>query len=257
MSAAKRRSFLLAAVLAAATPARADDALTVFAAASLQEAFTEMARAFEQARPGTRVDLQYAGSQVLRTQIEQGARADVFASADLVQTDALHRAGLLAGATPFASNALVVVVPARKPIVTELAHLARPHTKVVTAATSVPAGRYTAELLQRLDASGLHGPQFKLRVLVNVVSQESNVRAVLAKVALGEADAGFVYATDAASAATRVRTLAIPPAVNVPARYAIGVPGTSPRPELGGAFVAFVLAPAGQAILRRHGFGPP
>ena len=223
----------------------------VLAAASLTEAFGEIAAAFEASRPGTRVELSFAGSQMLRTQIEQGAPADVFASADHEHADALVRAGLLGPVRVFARNRLVVVTPAEGARVLSLADLARPGTRVVLAGPSVPAGRYAAAALRRLDAEGGLGAGFGARVRANVVSEETSVRATLSKVALGEADAGFVYATDASSASGKIRVLDLP--FDVVAEYPIGVLAGARSPAAA-AFVDLVLGERGQAILRRHGF---
>ena len=237
---------------AATAPTASAETVRVFAAASLTEAFREIAAAFEAERPGTRVELSFAGSQVLRTQIEQGAPADVFASADGEHALALVRAGLLAPTRVFARNSLVVVVPGEAARVATLADLARPGTRVVVAGPAVPAGRYAAEALRRLDAEGGLGTGFGGRVLSNVVSEETNVRAVLSKVVLGEADAGLVYATDALAGGSRLRVLELP--VDVVAEYPIGVVTGTRAPEAAAAFVALVLGERGQAILRRHGF---
>jgi molybdate transport system substrate-binding protein len=189
---------------------------------------------------------------VLRLQIEQGAPADVYAAADRAHAAALVEAGLLEPPRVFARNALVVAVPARGARVVALADLARPGVRVVTGAPAVPAGRYAAEALQRLEAAGGLGPGFAARVRANVVSEETNVRAVLSKVVLGEADAGIVYATDAAAAGAAVRALELP--ADVLAAYPLGVVrGAADRPAAV-AFVEMVLAERGQAILRRHGF---
>jgi molybdate transport system substrate-binding protein len=225
--------------------------LHVFAAASLTEAFRDLAAVYEKAHPGVVVELSFAGSQVLRTQIEQGAPADVFASADMVHAEALVDAGLLSTVQVFARNKLVVIAPAGPAKVSRLEDLAKPGTKVVLAGATVPVGRYTAQALEKL-ARRL-GEDFKARVEANVVSQETSVRGVLAKVALGEADAGFVYATDAASS-RRVRTIALPDAVNVVAEYPIAILKRSPVSPQARSFVGLVLGAEGQAILRKHGF---
>jgi molybdate transport system substrate-binding protein len=226
--------------------------LHVFAAASLTDAFREIAAAYEKAHPGVRVELNFAGSQMLRTQIEQGAPADVFASADVVHAEALGRAGLLGPRRLFARNALVVVVPAAGGKVGRLADLAGPGVKIVIAGPSVPAGRYTSEVLARLGAD----PAFAARLQANVVSHETNVRAVLSKVVLGEADAGFVYATDAAAAKGKVRILEIPPRDNVTSEYPIAAVSRSAAPGPAQHFIALVMGAEGQAILRKHGFAP-
>jgi molybdate transport system substrate-binding protein len=231
----------------------AEEPLKVFAASSLTEAVQEIARDFERANPGAAVELNLAGSQVLRTQIEQGALADVFAPADLVHAETLERSHLLAGYKVFARNALVVVVPGSTARVHGLQDVARPGMKVVVAGPSVPVGRYTTEVLAKLAASGLYGDDFQARVQANVVSQETNVRAVLAKVSLGEADAGFVYLTDAKAAGDKVGVLTIADRYNVVAEYPIGVLARSMHPRAA-AFIARVLGSDGQAVLRKHGF---
>jgi molybdate transport system substrate-binding protein len=239
--------------LLAPTVFGAEEPLKVFAASSLTEAVQEIARDFEKANPGATVALNFAGSQVLRTQIEQGALADVFAPADLVHAETLKRSRLLAGYEVFARNALVVVVPGSAARVHGLQDVARPGMKVVVAGPSVPVGRYTTEVLAKLAASGLYGDDFQARVQANVVSQETNVRAVLAKVSLGEADAGFVYSTDAKTAGAKVGVLAIADRYNVVAEYPIGIPVRSTHPRAA-AFIARVLGSDGQAVLRKYGF---
>jgi molybdate transport system substrate-binding protein len=228
------------------TTLRADEVLRVLAIPSLHEPLAEVAQVLERTRPGHRVRVEAVPGPELRARSERPHAADVVAS-DLVQD----------GLPVFARSAMAVVVPARRPIVTELAHLGRPNTRVAMAATAVPAGRTTARLLQRMDESGRFGAQFKLRVLVNVVSEEMEARAVLARVADGDADAGLVYAADAAWAGRDVQVLAIPPELDVPAGFAIVVPPTATRPGLAHDFVELVQGPEGQAILQRHGFGRP
>jgi molybdate transport system substrate-binding protein len=232
----------------------AAETVRVFAAASLTEAFQDIASAFERARPGDRVELSFAGSQVLRTQIEQGAPADVFAGADLVHAEALRAAGLLGPIRVFARNALVVVVP-EGGRVGRLEDLARPGVKVVVAGAAVPAGRYTSRVLGKLSAAPSFGGDFAARVRANVVSEETSVRVVLAKVVLGEVDAGFVYATDARTSA-KLRVIGLPESAGAIAEYPIGVvPGTA-VPATARAFVDFVLGADGRAVLRKHGFLP-
>jgi molybdate transport system substrate-binding protein len=247
---------VMAALAAGAGQVASAETLRVSAAASLTEAFQEIARAFESAHPGDSVELNFAGSQVLRTQIEQGAPVDVFASADLVHAGALRASGLLGRWQVFARNRIVVVVPARESKVDRLQDLARPGVKVVVAGATVPVGRYTGRVLANLTAARLFGDDFQARVEANVASQETNVRAVVSKVVLGEADAGFVYATDAASASDKVRAIEIPARCNVVAEYPIGVVAKSAAAGKAKEFVALVLGGRGQEILRRHGFAP-
>lgn len=255
MKTSKRRAFLLALFpTLVAGPARGAEPLRVLAAASLTDSFNEITAAFEKAHPGSKVELSFAGSQVLRTQIEQGAPADVFASADLVHAEALKTSGLLKTYDVFARNSLVVVAAAGKGKVDRLEDLARPGVKIVIAGPTVPAGRYAREVIAKLARSGTHGKDLEARVKANIVSEETNVRVVLSKVALGEADAGLVYRTDASDAGDKVRTLAIPDAHNVVAAYPIGVLAGSADAKRAQAFVAFVTSAAGQAILHAHGF---
>ena len=222
--------------------------LTVFAASSLTEAFNEMAGAFEAANPGVNVDLNFAGSSTLSTQILQGAPADVFASADVRQMEAV--AEEVGTPERFAGNSLVIVTPEGSSLqIPE--DLAEPGTLLVLAGPDVPAGRYALESLDKLNA--LYGDDFSARVLKNLVSEETNVRQVAAKVALGEADAAIVYATDAA-VVEGIRTIDLPDAYNVEAAYTIAVVKESTQRELGERFLEFVLSDEGQAILARHGF---
>jgi molybdate transport system substrate-binding protein len=234
-------------------PDASAETVRVFAAASLTDAFRDVAALFEEQHAGDRVELNFAGSQVLRTQIEQGAPADVFASADLVHAEALRAAGLLDLFAVFARNRLVVVVPAGGARVSRLQDVARPGIKVLVAGPTVPVGRYTTQVLAKLAAAGLYGDDFQSRVQANVVSQETNVRVVLSKVTLGEADAGFVYVTDAAAAAQKVLTIDIPERYNVVSEYPIGLV-TRNTTKQARAFVDLVLGQEGQAILRKFGF---
>jgi molybdate transport system substrate-binding protein len=231
----------------------AADMLRVFAASSLTEAFRDVAKLYEARHPADRVELNFAGTQVLRTQIEQGAAADVFAAADLIHADALHKAGLLGAHQIFARNRIVVVVPAHDAKVARLEDLARPGIRIVMAGAAVPVGTYTSEVLAKLDGAKLYGDDYRARVRANVKSEETNVRAVLAKVALDEADVGFVYATDAATS-DEVRSIEIPERVNGVAEYPIGILVKAAAPAQAQAFVTLVLGDDGQAILRRYGF---
>jgi len=226
--------------------------LAVFAAASLKEAFGEIAKKFEADHPGERVALNFAGSQELRAQIEHGAGADVFASADRRHMSALADAKLVANERIFAQNEPVVVVPSSNP-----AGLARfedlPRLKrLVVGAPEVPIGSYTLEILR--NAGEKLGADFARRVEAAVVSRELNVRQILAKVSLGEADAGFVYRTDAAAASSKVKVIAIPVEINVVAAYPIAVTTGSQRPEAAKAWLDLVLSESGQALLEAAGF---
>lgn len=249
-----RRLGFVTLVAALAAPAASAETLRVFAAASLTDAFRELAALFEQQHAGDSVELNFAGSQVLRAQIEQGAPADVFASADEVHARALEAAGLLGPCTVLARNKLVLVVPRESPRVGRLQDVARPGVKVLVAGPTVPVGRYTTQVLAKLAGAGVYGDDFQGRVQANVVSQETSVRVVLSKIALGEADAGFVYVTDAVAAAQRVRSIDIPERYNVVAEYPIGLVTKSAVAASARAFIGLVLGQEGQAALRRHGF---
>ena len=242
--------------------------LVVFAAASLSAVFPEIGGRFESNSPGVQVRYNFAGSQRLRAQLEFGAKADVFASADDVQMALARNAGLLAGnSMPFATNMLTVVIPAgqagrgasRTPRVKSLRDLAQDEVRIVISQPEVPAGKYARLLLQNLAVdSRTYGPEYGERVLDNVVSMETNVRAVVHKVALDEADAGFVYATDVSGAGVsdKVKTLPIPAEANVVTVYPAAVLKDSHHPELASAFVAFLRSEEVQALLNEYGFGP-
>jgi molybdate transport system substrate-binding protein len=240
--------------------------LTVFAAASLANSFPEIADAFEAEHPGASITFNFAGSQRLRTQLEFGAQADVFASADQRQMDLAVAADLISGVpVSFAENILVVITPlaggtTNDERVNELDSLARDGVKLALAAPEVPAGAYSRELLRNLEANVVDlGPGYGSRVLENVVTHEPNVRGVLQKVALGEVDAGIVYRTDAATdyAAGKVDVVSIPVASNVVAEYPIAVLRDAAYPQLAEEFVRFVLGERSQTILNSYGFKSP
>ena len=239
--------------------------LTVFAAASLAGAFHDVARAFERAHPGVHVRLNLAGTQALVAQIEEGAAADVFAAADEQWMEAMKAHHRIDGEPAlFARNRLVVIVPRSNPgRIGKLADLARPGVKVVIGADNVPVGRYGREMLGRLAALPGFGADFAARVLARVVSQEENVKGVVGKVQLGEADAGVCYRSDVTPAVARaVRVIEIPDSANVVASYPIAVVAGAAHAALARAFVARVLGPEGRRALERNGLeaaaaGPP
>lgn len=222
--------------------------VTVFAAASLTEAFTELGSAFEAMHPETTVTFNFAGSQQLATQIAtDGAPADVFASASQTQMDVVADADLLDGdPVVFARNRLEIVVEPGNPAdVTMLEDLGRDDVTVVLAAEEVPAGQYAREALDAAD------------VTVQPVSLETDVRAVLTKVALGEADAGIVYTSDIAAAEERVEGVAIPDEDNVIATYPIAAQRDAPNAAAARAFVALVRSDEGHRTLDAYGFVAP
>lgn len=226
-------------------------ALAIYAAASLTEAFSALEPAFEAAHPEFDVRLTFAGSQVLRLQIEEGAKAAVFASADPRLTARLVETGRLQGVEVFAHNQLRVIVPIKNPAglktFEDLVHARR----LVIGTEHVPIGVYTRQVLQRAEAR--YGAAFGRTVRSRVVSEESNVRLVRAKVELEEADAALVYATDAISS-NRVRSIPIPEGLGVEADYAMGMVTESGRERAAETWVTFVRSTAGQAILKKFGF---
>ncbi len=220
------------------------DELTVFAAASLSAAFTELGEDFTAANGGAKVTFNFAGSQALATQIGQGAAADVFASADLANMDKVK--GLVGTPQSFASNRLQIVVEKGNPKGIRTLHdLASSDVKVVLAAAEVPAGRYARQVLDRAG------------VRVTPVSEEDNVKAVVTKVSLGEADAGIVYVTDVTAGGDRIQGLDIPRDQNVTATYPIATVKASRAQGKAQAFLDLVLSDHGQQVLRRYGFLPP
>ena len=218
--------------------------LKVFAAASLTAAFTELGRQYAAANGGDKVTFNFAGSQALATQIQQGAPADVFASADIPNMDKVR--DLVATPQNFASNRLAIVVEQGNPKgVRTLDDLASGDLKVVLAAEEVPAGKYAKQVL---DHAG---------VTVRPVSQEDNVKAVVTKVALGEADAGIVYVTDVTAGGDKVEGVQIPDDQNVTATYPIATVKAAKDQQGAQAFLDLVLSAEGQQVLKRYGFLPP
>ena len=251
------RAALLAVVLAACSVGGEPPELTVYAAASLADAVAETG-AFELVG-GVRMATSTGASSALRTQIEQGAPADVFLAADTANPDALAVAGLNDGPPePFASNRIVIVV-AREAAdeIDDPFDLANDGLRIVAAGERVPISRYAAQAIEAIAALPDAPPGYAGEVEANVVSREDDVRAVLSKIELGEGDAAFVYATDALAAADAVTTIALPDAVDVRAVYAGVVLRTSAVREKGHAYLDWLVGPEGRAILERHGFLPP
>lgn len=231
--------------------------ITVFAAASLTEAFKEIAVAFEAANSGSEIDFNFAGTPTLRAQLEQGARADVFASANREQMELARQSGVVEDASStFARNSLVIITPSDNPAGIEAAvDLARDGLKLVVAQEDVPVGAYTRRALDAMAADASFGAGFSEAVLGNVVSLESNVKQVVAKVELGEADAGIVYGTDVTPAvAGKLRRIEIPEAFNVIAEYPAALTTDRRNEPLARAFIDFLLSEQAQTILGKYGF---
>ncbi len=233
--------------------------LTVFAAASLTDAFADLGKKFEASHAGVEVRFNFGGSQQLATQIENGAQADLFASADGRWMSYVERRNLVQGSpATFARNQLVVIVPRSNPArVDRLQDLARRGVKLVLGAESVPVGAYGREAIRRLSRASGFPPDFGRRVLANLASEEENVKLVAAKVQLGEADAGLVYRSDVTPPVARqVKVLELPDSCNVTAGYPVAVVGGTPKAALAAEFVKFLLSPEAQVVLAKHGFLP-
>lgn len=233
--------------------------LTIFAAASLTDAFTEIGAAFQAEHPGATVIFNFAGSQDLAQQLGQGAPTDVFASANNTQMNVAIEAGRITDGTPqtFVHNRLIVIFPSENPArITSLIDLAKPCDKcIVLADESVPAGQYSIQFLDKASTDPSFGAAFKDDVLNNVASYEQNVRAVLSKVMLGEAYAGIVYTSDiSGDSANQVGRIDIPDELNTIASYPIAIINDSAHAQLAQAFVDYVLGSTGQGILAQYGF---
>jgi molybdate transport system substrate-binding protein len=229
--------------------------LVVFAAASLKETFTALGKDFEKSHGGVTVVFNFAGTQELRTQVEQGATMDVFASADQQQMKVLAEAKQVTASKVFARNEPVLVV-SKETVgkVQSLSDLPK-LTRIVLGSADVPIGRYSFKILD--NASKTLGANFRSQVEAKVVSREMNVRQVLAKVRLGEAEAGIVYRTDTTNGAGELGVITIPEELNVIAEYPIAVAVKPAHPTLAQAWVTLVLSDAGQVVLRKAGFLAP
>ena len=234
---------------------RVEGEIVVFAASSLTDAFKEIGKAFESENPKATVTFNFAASSALAVQINEGAPADVFASADETQMRVVSEKTGIEDQQVFATNVPVVVVPKKANAIQSFQDLAKPGVKLVIAGKDVPIGRYARDIFAAATGASGVGADFSDKVLANVRSEEANVRGVLTKVQLGEADAGVVYTTEVAAAANDVRAIAIPDRYNVIARYPLAVLKASKRIAAARAFVGYVLSPAGQAILAKYGFG--
>jgi molybdate transport system substrate-binding protein len=238
-----RRAVLLVAaslaLLVAAPAPTASTRLTIYAASSLTDAFGTF-------DPAQRYS--FGGSSTLETQIRNGAPADLFASAAPLNTQRLFREGLVERPVTFTSNRLALIVPRSNPAgLTSVYDLKRKPVKLVVAGAAVPVGAYTRTVLRRLGLSS---------VLAKVVSQETDARAVTSKVALGQADAGFVYVTDARAVADRVTVIRIPASAQPRVRYQIAVVSRSSKKPAARAWIRALLSPRGQAALKEFGFLP-
>ena len=231
------------AILALALPAGSTPAtrITVYAAASLTQVFPRIDKASRYS---------FAGSDQLAIQIQQGAPADVFAAASPKQPELLFRNGIVRKPVVFATNKLIVLVPRGNPAhIRTVYDLRRDGVKIVIGDRTVPIGTYTRQILDTLGITG--------EVTRNVVSEETDVKGIVAKIALGEGDAGFVYKTDAKPAGTKVKSLLIPAWAQPPIRYEIGIVRKSSQLAAGRAFIKRVTSLRGRRLLVTAGFGLP
>jgi len=230
--------------------------ITVFAASSLTDAFTEIGQKFE-SETGAGATFNFGGSSDLRAQLEQGASGDVFASADTAQMSLAKMSGVVGSeGTVLAHNKLVVIIPKDNPGGAKtLPDLARSGVKVILANSSVPVGKYARAFLTAASADPAYGSDYSEKVMANVVSNASNVKEVASAVQLGEADAGVVYKTDVtAQLAKDVTTIEIPDNINQLATYPIAMTTEAGAKDVAQAFIDFVLGNEGQDILASHGF---
>lgn len=239
----KRFVLLIGAIVVLALPPGSLPAtrITVYAAASLTEIFPRIDKTPRYS---------FAGSDTLATQIAQGAPADVFASASPKQTELLHHNGVLRRPVVFAMNKLIVIVPSSNPArITSVYDLRRKGVKVIIGTPTVPVGAYTRQILDSLGVTQA--------VMANVVDQEPDVKAIVAKIALGEGDAGFVYKTDAKPAGTKVKALLIPAWAQPPIRYEIGIVRKTSHLTAAQAFIKRVTSLRGRRLLVQAGFSLP
>ncbi|HYX84866.1 MAG TPA: molybdate ABC transporter substrate-binding protein [Gaiellales bacterium] len=222
--------------------------LNVFAASSLTGAFTQLQAVFQKQHPGWTVKLNFAGSDQLAAQIEQGAPADVFAAASTKYPEELQAKKLLGTTTDFATNSLILAVPASNPAHIRSVRDLTNGAKLVVGDPAVPLGAYTETVLANL---GISDSQ------LNIVSREQDAKSVLAKITLGETDAGFVYVTDALSAGNRVKQIALPASAQATATYPIGVVSSSTNTKAAQQWIDLVTGPEGQKVLKDLAFGPP
>jgi molybdate transport system substrate-binding protein len=258
----KAQSVVLATGLVLAACSRSSSAssnpvkLTVLAAASLTNVFPRIGALFTKEHPGTTFDFSFAGTDQLSAQIQQGAPGDVFAGASTRYGDQLAGANEIGRYEVFCTNRLVLITPASNPArIASLQDLATTPVKLVIGSETVPVGTYTRTVLANLDS--VYGSTYSTTVLGTVVSNEDSVTSIVTKIEAGEADAGFVYITDALAAGSKVTSIALPDDAQAVANYPIAVVKSSKNATVARKFVDFVLTAPPQAMLEAAGFGPP
>lgn len=222
-------------------------------------AFGEIGQAYKN-ESNISVAFNFEGSQILRTQIENGAYADIFASANKKQMNAVKAAGLMNNSSIviFTNNKLSLIVPKANPEkISNLSDLAKPGLKIVIGTKDVPVGDYAMQIINKLANDSMYGAEYKTKVLANIISQETNVNYVVTKVALGEADVGFAYISDVTEdLASKIDKIEIPDKYNVIAEYPIGILKESKYPVESEKFIELVTSAEGKAILEKYGFAP-
>ena len=253
---------VLAALVLATSACYAQESkeLTVFTAASLTGAFTEIGQMYKN-ETNINVVFNFDGSQVLRTQIENGAYADIFVSANAKQMNLMKNEGFMnnSSITVFTKTKPVIIVPKDNPAkIQNISDLAKPGIKIVIGTKDVPIGDYTHQILAKLANDSAFGPEFTKKVMANVVSNETNVNYITSKVALGEADAGVAYKSDITKdLAAKITKIEIPEKYNVIAEYPTGVLKQSKYPAQAQEFINLVKSDKGMAVLEKYGFEPP
>ena len=239
--------------------AQSPDELTVFTAASLTGAFGEIGEMYEN-ETGIHVAFNFDGSQALRTQLENGAYADLFASANMKQMNAVRESGLVNNSSVaiFTRNKLSLIVPKDNPAnIRNLTDLARPGVKIVMGTKDVPVGDYALQIIAKLGNDSAYGPDYETEVMANVISQETSVSYVVTKVALGEADAGFAYVSDVTQdMISKIDKIVIPDYYNSIAEYPLGMLMESKYPAESQRFMDLVMSDEGRAVLEKYGFDP-
>ena len=237
---------------------RSEKPLVIMAASSLTDVLAEIGDKFKESHPDVTLAFNFDGSQRLRTQLLLGAQADIFISADWKQPKDLENANLiLTKGKPFAYNKLSIIVHEKSGTsssVSNLSDLAKPEIKLVLANKNVPAGKYTRQMLEDAEHHGHLGAQFKVTVLNNLISNESNVRAVVQKVSLGVADVGVVYKTDVKENVEHVKAIPIPEYLNPQTAYPVVVLEGSKQYSLAQEFVSFLYSDHAQSLLVKHRF---
>jgi molybdate transport system substrate-binding protein len=233
--------------------------ITIFTAASLTGAFGEIGQLYKN-ETNIEVAFNFDGSQALRTQLENGAYADIFASANKKQMNAVKNGGLMNNSSViiFTKNKLSLIVPKDNPAkISNLSDLAKPGLKIVMGTKDVPVGDYALQIISRLGNDSAYGPDYETKVLANVISQETSVNYVVTKVALGEADVGFAYVSDITEdLASKVDKIDIPDEYNIIAEYPMGIFLESKYPAESREFMNLVMSDEGKAILEKYGFAP-